>query len=336
MWTIKELSDITGIDYETVRYYCRSDSETTASGKKRERKGAGILRCTCRHNGVRHFDKDALLELLFIDCMRKAGIPLKEIRSILGDDVVDVDSLLQKQLEELECRRSELDDSIRTTKALIALFSTVDDDNDEEWAGFFSGEIISMAMSAATKKTIKAVEDGKMDARELEVGDDFDTAEFERILNERKGLILGDKSVEDVNAAWEKLDDFYEGTVFKSPEAETALEGFLELWSKKADPGSAEVQRYASAAHDALRTLMPNLSPASFAKYAEYTVRGNSLAVILELSLGRGFTSFVVDAAKAFAKATTDAKREPRPRHPEQATPRAKVPTSETKERTSA
>lgn len=92
---IGELSRLTNVDIETIRYYER----------------VGLLPTAMRsENGYRHYGQPSLERLAFIRHCRALDMPLAEIQRLLGfadhpqADCGDIDSLIDAQLDRVRAR----------------------------------------------------------------------------------------------------------------------------------------------------------------------------------------------------------------------------------------
>jgi Cd(II)/Pb(II)-responsive transcriptional regulator len=96
---IKALSDATGVDIETIRYYERQ----------------GLLRAPARlANGYRHYDTAQLERLSFIRHCRALDMPLADVRRLLavldapGPECGDVNALIDQHLARVRARLASL------------------------------------------------------------------------------------------------------------------------------------------------------------------------------------------------------------------------------------
>ena len=82
-YTIKQVSDMTGIPISTLRFY---DKKGLFPFLKRQK------------NNYRVFTENDISSLQLVECLKKAGIPLNEIKKFT-DLVLKGDSTLQQRLE---------------------------------------------------------------------------------------------------------------------------------------------------------------------------------------------------------------------------------------------
>ena len=83
MRTVKQLAAVTGIDYETVRYYCTPLPKKNEKGENVGRRGAGLVSPVSRKGRWNQYDDKALFDLLLIGLFRKANFHIREIRDVL-------------------------------------------------------------------------------------------------------------------------------------------------------------------------------------------------------------------------------------------------------------
>lgn len=105
VYTVGEMAELLGVRASTLRYY---DKE-------------GLLPFVERSSGgIRMFHESDTEWLRVIGCMKKAGMPLKEIRryielALKGDDTIDERlDMFRRQREALESRMEELRHTIAT------------------------------------------------------------------------------------------------------------------------------------------------------------------------------------------------------------------------------
>ena len=105
VYTVGEMAELLGVRASTLRYY---DNE-------------GLLPFVERSSGgIRMFRESDIEWLRVIGCMKKAGMPLKEIRRYIdlvlnGDDTIDERlDMFRRQREALEARMGELRHTIET------------------------------------------------------------------------------------------------------------------------------------------------------------------------------------------------------------------------------
>jgi len=120
MRTVKEISEITGISVRTLHYYDEIE----------------LLKPTeCNQSGYRLYDEKALVTLQQILFFREFEMPLKEIKMMIENKMLDRNQLLQSQKKMLELKKERLE----------RLISTIDDilkgDNKMNFEVFNNAEI---------------------------------------------------------------------------------------------------------------------------------------------------------------------------------------------------
>jgi DNA-binding transcriptional MerR regulator len=127
MYTIRQVAELTGFSPDTLRYY-----EKIGLLKSPER-GSG---------GVRTYNDDNVLMLASLNCLKKTGLSLEDIKEFMQDDqcfnnrssmwnVDDIKTLssrskiLSKHLNRMEKQRQELDDIIKLTKNKLDYYNEI-------------------------------------------------------------------------------------------------------------------------------------------------------------------------------------------------------------------
>ncbi|WP_341430495.1 MerR family transcriptional regulator [Clostridium amylolyticum] len=91
MRTVKEVSELTGISIRTLHYYDEIN----------------LLKPTeCNQIGYRLYDDNALVTLQQILFFREFDMPLKEIKAIIGNPILDTNQMLQNQKKMLELKKN--------------------------------------------------------------------------------------------------------------------------------------------------------------------------------------------------------------------------------------
>ncbi|WP_010243970.1 MerR family transcriptional regulator [Acetivibrio cellulolyticus] len=104
MRTVKEVSELTGISIRTLHYYDEIN----------------LLKPTeCSKSGYRLYDDNALVVLQQILFFREFDMPLKEIKAILEDPILDRNQILQSQKKMLELRKERLERLISSINDIL-------------------------------------------------------------------------------------------------------------------------------------------------------------------------------------------------------------------------
>ena len=104
MYSIGEVSKKFNLPQSTLRFY---DKE-------------GLLRSVKRESGVRKFDDAAMETLFMIECLKKAGMEIKDIKIFL-DWVAEGNSTLEKRLEMFKAQRKKVEKEIEEQKKVLDL-----------------------------------------------------------------------------------------------------------------------------------------------------------------------------------------------------------------------
>lgn len=126
MRTVKEVSELTGISVRTLHYYDE----------------IGLLKPTkCSEAGYRLYDDKALELLQRILFFREFDMPLKEIKSIMDNPMLDKNQILKSQKKLLELKKERLQ----------RLISSIDDilkgENKMDFAVFNQSELEEMCQA---------------------------------------------------------------------------------------------------------------------------------------------------------------------------------------------
>lgn len=104
-YTIKEMSELTGLPASTLRYY---DKQGLLPSLRRD------------HNNTRVFTEDDYRSLRLIDCLKKSGLSIKDIKSFV--DMSDKgDEALNERLEIFLRRRDILKKELENLQELLSV-----------------------------------------------------------------------------------------------------------------------------------------------------------------------------------------------------------------------
>ncbi|HFI0119753.1 TPA: stress response transcriptional regulator NmlR [Streptococcus suis] len=112
---IKEVSDVTGLSADTIRYY--------------ERIGL-VPKVARKSSGVRDFSENDVAILEFIRCFRGAGMPIERLIEYMGlvqegDSTVEARiDLLREEREELQTRLIEIQQALERLECKIENYQT--------------------------------------------------------------------------------------------------------------------------------------------------------------------------------------------------------------------
>lgn len=102
-YTIKQMSELTGLTPSTLRYY---DSQGLLPSLKRD------------SNNVRIFTEDDYKNLKLINCLKKSGLSIKDIKDFI-DMVDEGDGAIEKRLEIFEKRRKILRQELKNLQEVL-------------------------------------------------------------------------------------------------------------------------------------------------------------------------------------------------------------------------
>ena len=104
-YSIKEISEMTGLPASTLRYYDKQ----------------GLLPSLKRNaNNVRIFDDDDLRTLKLIECLKKSGLSIKDIKEFI-DAVEQGDKSLGKRLKIFKKRREFLKRELKDLQEILSV-----------------------------------------------------------------------------------------------------------------------------------------------------------------------------------------------------------------------
>ncbi len=104
MYTIKDISEKFNLSISTIRYY---DKERLLKNIKRE-------------NGIRKFTDNDISTIFYIECLKKSGMQIKEIKQFL-DYASKGDSTLQNRLDMIVTQREKVESEIIELQKVLKL-----------------------------------------------------------------------------------------------------------------------------------------------------------------------------------------------------------------------
>lgn len=104
MWTIGEVAQKFNLSISALRYY---DKEGLLSDVKRE-------------NGIRKFDDKDIETIFMIECLKKAGMQIKDIKQFL-DWVKEGNTTLDKRLKMFENQKVKVEKQIQDMQKVLDL-----------------------------------------------------------------------------------------------------------------------------------------------------------------------------------------------------------------------
>ncbi len=300
MRTIAELSRITGIDYNTVKYYT----------KPVEKKGAGLLAETERRNGTNYYDDDALIDLMLIGTMRKCGSSHAEIRGVL--DSYELDDAFEKQEISLKRKIQELYRSLRTANLMRRFLQMIEqDDVDDDQIGMILEESFLLCLEYAEESINELLATSELtyvDVEAKEIHERIEKLNL-RIKSMELRVSRGTASEDDLKAA---VNDFENSVMsyYSSQESLTTepQKSIMELWEEGAKADDASVQEFIDYMHKVFSIGIKGFTPKLFQEVIEKLIAGNEMAVLFELILGEGFTNFQLQALEVFVQSKKEEK----------------------------
>ncbi|MCI5700195.1 MAG: MerR family transcriptional regulator [Lachnospiraceae bacterium] len=128
MRTVKEISDLTGISVRTLHYYDE----------------IGLLKPTAKSDaGYRLYDDKALETLQQILFFREFDIPLKEIKAVIENPVLERNQILQMQKKMLTAKKERLE------RLIVSIDRILKGDNNMNFEVFSKTELEDMYNSMA-------------------------------------------------------------------------------------------------------------------------------------------------------------------------------------------
>lgn len=103
-YTIKDMSELTGLPASTLRYY---DKQGLLPNLRRD------------GNNIRIFSDDDYASLRLIDCLKRSGLSIKDIKSFI--DMTGKDSALTGRLEIFRKRREILKQELEDLKCILGV-----------------------------------------------------------------------------------------------------------------------------------------------------------------------------------------------------------------------
>lgn len=298
MRTVAQLAELTGIDYETVRYYCTPEKPVNPINGRKGRRGAGLIKASSTRGRWNLYDDDALLDLAIAGLMGKSGMSVEDMRKALSWDS-DPGQLLSEQEKRLRKKLRQVDRELRTAGALRRFFEAIESEDDDA----FMRSIQDCVVLAFEGLDDRVAKDGRLaplkglkPAKELvEANREVESLLRRHRAIQRKG---GDpKELDKVNeeiasAALNQRDGSDSFTSF--------MEGLIDIWEKK-DPGDgSEALECVRKFYKGQKQLYENFTPDMLEPYIRAIFTENYLSMMLELSHGEGFIKFVMEATTSY------------------------------------
>ena len=299
MRTVAQLAELTGIDYETVRYYCTPEKPVNPIKGKKGRRGAGLIKAASTNGRWNLYDDDALLDLAIAGLMGKSGMSIKDMRRALSWDV-DHSQLMREQEKSLKKKLQEIDRELRTAGVLRRFFEALE--NGDETAIVRSVQDCGMLSLESLEGRIEK------DARLAPLRDLEPSESVIESSNEIYSLLEKRKSIERRSGNTDELERVDQEIVSLSlaqtggnllKEMITSLE---ELWRAGKPHDDPEALQRVEEFHRGEGTLFQNLTEERLEALVRANITGSYFSLMLELACGEGFISFVMKATGCYCK----------------------------------
>lgn len=288
-WTLAELSRITGLDYETVKFYARPVDANT--------KGGGIIHEAKTVNGRRQFDADALFDLYVSGLLKSTGASLEAIRE--ANESRDYPALLDCQLYEIQKKKAELErqeNKLRAVRNLIDAFENEADVMEQRsaLAPIIQDRFLEYAQVVFDKYELK------IDANELVISDGAQRTEGAPRDSPIDGLdalssVFLTRELDETSIS--RLEELLNSEKLRRfTDSFTALLEMANTWHpgiKPTDP------MFAKPINEALSSIEYYFGPIGrqwLLKACEYLFLTDIFGVSLELGYGKGITACLREA----------------------------------------
>lgn len=306
MRTVKQLAAVTGIDYETVRYYCTPLPGKNEKGENVGRRGAGLINPVSRKGRWNQYDDKALFDLLLIGLFRKANFHIREIRDVLQGDPKNRDRAFKLQEERLLKEQREIERRIRLSRALRLWASDEGSEKDRET--ILAHELISLGFDEFIESMASTFGDHDGELREGLSDETGPLAKYIEAEREMARLLLKEGDAREIAKGMEEATEkLAESTEYSEGSVTREFMGLVELFHEGESPTGAKTQ-------DALERMYQAFQRAGnkFERWAVFIcypalAEGGMLATGIELSFGEGIAEYI---SKAILKFTDEALKE--------------------------
>ena len=295
-WTLAELSRITGLDYETVKFYARPvNAKTKGSGVTH--KGGGVIRETKTVNGRRQFDAEALFDLYISGLLKSTGASLEAIR--VANESRDYPTLIDCQLAEIQKKKNELERQESKLRAIRNLTEGFENETKlteqlPDLAKIIQCRYLEYAQAACDEMGLKIdVTDligASVPIKPCEVPHGAPIEELNALTTIALSNEIDEHSISSAEGLLnnEKLRSFKE-----------AFTGIIEMandWQSGIKPSDPI---FAKPVKEALATMENLFGPEGrqyLPKAIDYILLSDLIGVLLELGSGKGITSCLREA----------------------------------------
>lgn len=299
MRTVAQLAELTGIDYETVRYYCTPEKPVNPIKGKKGRRGAGLIQATSTRGRWNLYDDDALIGLAIVGLMGKSGMSVEDMRKALTWDV-DHSQLMKEQEGRLEKKLQEVDRELRTAGVLRRFFEAFESDDDAA----IMRSIQDCGMLALEGLEGRIEKDARLaPLRDLEPSEAVieSSKEIYILLENRRSIERRGGNVDELERVDQEIASLTlaqtEGNLLG--EMMTSLE---ELWKAGKPHDDPEALQRVEEFHRGEMALFQNLTAERLEALVRANITGSYFSLMLELACGEGFISFVMETVECYCK----------------------------------
>lgn len=300
MRTVKQLAAVTGIDYETVRYYCTPLPKKNEKGENVGRRGAGLVSPVSRKGRWNQYDDKALFDLLLIGLFRKANFHIREIRDVLQGDPENRDKAFELQEERLLREKRGIERRIRLSRALRLWASDEGSEKDRET--ILAHELMSLGLDEFIESIASTFGDHEGELREGLSDENGPLAKYVEAEREMASLLIKEGDAHEIAKGMEGATARLAESIESGGGSIThEFMGLVELFHKGESPTGVKTQ-------DALERIYQALQRAGnkFERWAVFICypalsEGGMLATGIELSFGEGIAEYLSMAILKFA-----------------------------------
>lgn len=307
MRTVAQLADLTGIDYETVRYYCTPERPANPVKGARGRRGAGLIKPSGKRGRWNLYDDDALFGLAVAGLMGKSGMSIEDMRSALNDNA-NLSALAQEQEKRLREKLRMVDRELRTAGVLRRFFEAVEAKDDDALArsiqdcGMLAVESLGDRVKRDERLTpLKGLKPTEVTQEE--------SKRIESLLRKRRSIERKGGEQDEL----EMIDKEIASLSFVQQEGEslgrliTRLGELREAGKPCDDP---EVFESVREVHESFEGVFENLTEELLEPLIRANVTGSYLAMMLEIGFGEGFVPYILEATKSYCERSKHRERD--------------------------
>ena len=299
--TVSQLAKLTGIDYETVRYYCTPEKPSNPQEGKRGRKGAGLIEPTCRKGNWNLYDDDALMKLAIAGLMGKSGMSVKDMRNALQGEV-DFRELIADQEKRLEKKLRSVKEELQTARMLGRFFKEILSDDGEDAFERMMNDYVALMLLEAGKRFDENDRYAPLNKLRPAKGTEGYIKKIDSIYRKRQS--------EELNGSiTEELDEIANEMVAAPSPFQDAfatygmfIEGVEGFYTQRVSPDAPEVIDCAAGFHKWANAMFRNVDAESLRLLIRLYFTENYIALMLELAIGPGFIDYMLNAVDAYCR----------------------------------